>query len=251
MRLLEYVLMGLGILCFLYLGFIFLATRMAADAGYLWVILGGGCILLALALRRESAFPGTFPAIAKISAGLILAALLLLASVTVIPIFSHMGDTGEDDLDYVIVLGAQVRGDVPSLSLRRRLDCALLYASRSPDTRFILSGGQGSGEDISEAECMREYLVSHGLDEGRLILEDASTSTMENLAFSAGLSDAMEKRTGIITSNFHVCRAIRLAEKMGYRHVSGIAARSVAFMQPHYILREIVAMLKERLLGNI
>ena len=85
---------------------------------------------------------------------------------------------------YLIVLGAAVHGDRPSLSLYHRLSSALDYLNTYPDSKAVLSGGQGKGENISEALCMHDWLVSSGIEEERLIMEDRSTSTMENLMFS-------------------------------------------------------------------
>ena len=86
--------------------------------------------------------------------------------------------------EYAIILGAKVNGEVPSLSLRYRLDAALRYADEYPHVKFILSGGQGPGEHITEAEAMKRFLLDHGIKEERLLLEQQSTSTYENILFS-------------------------------------------------------------------
>ena len=88
------------------------------------------------------------------------------------------------DLDYIIVLGAHVAGTRLSKALLERTRRALRYLEENPETRAVLSGGQGQGEQISEAEAMYRYLTEHGIDGSRLILEDRSTNTKENLDFS-------------------------------------------------------------------
>lgn len=89
--------------------------------------------------------------------------------------------------DAVIVLGAGVNGTEPSLSLRTRLDKAVDYLERWPDIPAVLTGGTGYGEEISEAACMYDYLTAHGVEPGRLILEDQATNTAENFALSKPL----------------------------------------------------------------
>lgn len=153
------------------------------------------------------------------------------------------------NLEYVIVLGAQVRGTQPSRALRKRLDCALEYAQNNPGTVFILSGGQGSDEEISEAQCMYTYMIEHGIDAYRLLLEDRSTSTKENLRFSAELLDKEKNHIGILSNNFHIHRALLLAETEGYQHVYGIPAVSDTVMQLHYVVREICALLVIQIRG--
>jgi len=83
--------------------------------------------------------------------------------------------------DYAIILGAKVNGEIPSLSLRYRLDAALEYANQYSHVLLVLSGGQGVAEYISEGEAMKKYLMKNGIDEDRLLVESASTSTYENV----------------------------------------------------------------------
>ena len=89
--------------------------------------------------------------------------------------------------DAVIVLGAGVNGTEPSLSLRTRLDTALDYLEAHPDIPAVLTGGTGYGEEISEAQCMYDYLTERGVEPDRLILEDQAANTAENFALSKPL----------------------------------------------------------------
>lgn len=182
--------------------------------------------------------------------------ILLLAGAGVISVFGQkviagMAAQPESGLDYVIVLGAQVRGTRPSRALRKRLDRALVYAKENPDTCFILSGGQGADEEISEALCMYEYLKENGLEPERMILESKSTSTMENLTFSAAFLDRTNQKIGILSNDFHIYRAMCLARTLGYEQICALPAESDQFMQPHYVLREICAVLVLFLQGKI
>ena len=128
---------------------------------------------------------------------------------------------------YIVVLGAAVHGDGPSLSLTHRLQGTLDYLNRYPDSIAIVSGGQGEGENISEAECMRNWLIEKGIDAGRVIPEDQSTSTMENLSFSKKIilsrgGDLTD--TAVLSSCYHLYRAKAIARSLGYEP-AGVAGR--------------------------
>ena len=166
-------------------------------------------------------------------------------------ILSKFSAVPEPGADYIIVLGAQWKPEGPSDVLRRRLDKALEYLNANPDTCVIVSGGQGNNEPISEATGMRQYLVSAGISDERILMEDASTSTQENLTFSGRLLDKENDRVVIVTNNFHVFRALRLAEKQGYRHVEGLAASANTGLTPNNLLREFMGIVLQFLRGDI
>ena len=106
---------------------------------------------------------------------------------------------------------------------------ALDYLEENPSAKVVVSGGQGSGEDISEAAAMKGYLVEHGLEEERILLEDRSVNTAENIRFSMELIEAdwsgreAEPSLVIATNSFHVFRALRIAKKQGVTQVSGLS----------------------------
>lgn len=126
---------------------------------------------------------------------------------------------------YAIVLGAKVHASgLPSKSLKYRLDAAYDYAEKYPDVQLILSGGQGQDEPMTEAEAMRNYLVNKGFDENRLILENQSTSTYENIKFSMTKIPLTEKKITIISNDFHLARAKMIAENLGYENVDVVGA---------------------------
>ena len=166
-------------------------------------------------------------------------------------IFRKYDSTALNRADYIVILGAQWKSSGPSYILQLRLDKALEYLNDSPETKIIVSGGQGSNEPISEAEGMKEYLVNKGIDPERIILEDKSTSTVENLEFSSKYLDKKQDRVVLVTNNYHVFRAEKIAKKMGYEKVEGLAARSHLGMLPNNLLREFLAILKDFWVGNI
>lgn len=145
---------------------------------------------------------------------LIAALLLGLSLFTVLETMVVRGsfaDESDAPVSAVIVLGAGVNGETPSLTLRTRIDAAAAYLEEHPDVPVVLSGGQGPGEAITEAECMRRALVRRGVDESRLYPEERSTSTQENLRYSRAILEELgvdpAQRVAIVTSDFHLCRA--------------------------------------------
>lgn len=241
----------LGILCFIYYIIIIAFAGWRTSIAGIW-ILGGGCFLfMGWGLRYLQMHPQSKLRVALWGMGVLLAVGVLLLLVLGSRVVKGMKSKAPSGLEYAIVLGAQVKGTRPSRSLQRRLDAALAYAQQNPDTVFILSGGQGTDEEISEAECMYVYMLAQGMDADRLLLEDRSTSTKENLEFSDELYGLKDKQVGIISNSFHIYRALRLARQTGYQAVWGIPASSEPIMQPHNILREVVCILYAEVLGRV
>lgn len=156
--------------------------------------------------------------------------------------------TDSPEADYLIVLGCQVNGTVPSRMLRQRLDAAEDYLNTYPDAVAIVSGGKGSGEDITEAECMYNCLIAAGIDETRIIREDQSTSTMENLRFSQKFLNHCS--VAIVSNEFHLYRAGQMAQKLGLEPNLIPADTELPILQASYFLREIFAVWKFHLLGG-
>ena len=90
----------------------------------------------------------------------------------------------EKNADYIVVLGARVNGTRVTLNLKYRLDVAIDYLNENTRTKVVVSGGQGKGEDVSEAYAMAQYLREHGVKDEQIMLEDQSRTTRENLRFS-------------------------------------------------------------------
>lgn len=151
------------------------------------------------------------------------------------------------DTEYMIVLGAGVHGTRPSATLQDRLQAAYEYMKEHEDVIAIVSGGKGNGEDISEAEAMRIWLEEHGIEKERIIKEDKSTSTVENLEFSF---EIMKERgadpkdgVAIVSSEYHLLRAKNTAKDMGV-DAWGIAAKtSIPTVKVNYFIREALGVL--------
>jgi uncharacterized SAM-binding protein YcdF (DUF218 family) len=157
----------------------------------------------------------------------------------------------EKNLEYIIVLGAHVDGTRLSKALLERTRRALQYLRENPDTRAVLSGGKGEGESISEAEAMYRYLTEHGICKERLIREDRSTNTKENLDYSLALIGGCDHRIGIVTNQFHVFRGVAIGRKCGCRQIYPLPSRYRSWRLLIYIPREILAILKDKLVGNL
>ena len=150
---------------------------------------------------------------------------------------------------YAVVLGAKVKGNgEPSLSLQYRLETAIAYLEQYPHVTVIVSGGQGKEEPVSEAERMYTYLLEAGIAEERIIQEDASTSTFENLSLSKALLPEGETAVTIISSDFHLTRAQYLAEKLDLE-VDVVPAQTPKSVEEKLRLRERAALLKTYVMG--
>lgn len=153
------------------------------------------------------------------------------------------------DFDYVIIHGAGLLdGQRVSKLLRDRLDKAIeVYRKDPTPPKLIPSGGQGSDETISEAEAMKGYLMEQGIPESDIILEDDSKTTYENLLNSKKIVDIIEGRkyTALVTSNYHVYRALRYCRKIGLV-CTGIGSHVAFYYWPSALIREFIAIHAEK-----
>lgn len=176
---------------------------------------------------------------------------LVVFAVVECMILSGFVQKKQTEVDYLIVLGAQLRTNGPSRVLQYRLDKAIEYLNENPDTMVIVSGGQGSNEPDTEANGMKKYLMEKGIAEKRILKEDASTNTYENLKFSSRYVDLEKDSIGVVSNDFHVFRATRIAKKAGYKEVYGIPAKSYWPLQLNNMTREGLAVIKDWLVGNL
>ena len=243
----------LGILTILSLGYyVFAATYAGVGSTFLWFwLVLAVCLVLAIALiifNKKYNWISHIPRVLKIACIVIFMMCVVIFITIEGLIISKMDSKGKDNLSYVIVLGAQVRGERVTKSLAKRLDASYDYLIENPDTLVICSGGQGTGEDISEALAMKRYLIAKGISEDRIIMEDKSTNTYENLKFSLEIIGDKEASIAVVTNNFHVYRAMHLAGYVGFENVSGIAGGSDNRLLPNYMIREALALFKDLLL---
>lgn len=224
-----------GILSILYyLVLVFYSGRLRSTFAVFWLILGGAHLVIGCAPLPVYMYPVL---------GILCMAGWCIFIVIEARIIKAMLSRCGRPVDYIIIPGAQVRGKRITDSLKRRLDKGLEYLRRFPDTRVIVSGGQGPGEDIPEADAMAGYLTDCGISPDRIIRENRSTSTRENFAYSRKFLDPARQSIGIVTNGFHMYRAALIAGQEGYRHIHMIPASSNPVFQINYLVREFFAVL--------
>lgn len=237
-----------ALLCFLYC-FIVFSIRSGSRFYLIWGL--GGLLFLGLAWMIKIDLWSQLPQAVRRAAGVVLLIGILTFVVVESCIFTHYRDQGRPDLDYIIVLGAQMKPGGPSAVLKFRLDAAYDYLTANEDTLCVVSGGQGANEPCTEAEGMYLYLVDRGIAPERIIMEDKSTDTSENIAFSAALIGGTDKDVGIVTNNFHVFRGVMLARHAGFEDACGISARSNVYFQPNNLVREFFGVMKDLVCRNL
>lgn len=237
-----------AILCFAYC-FIVFRIRSGSRFYLIWGL--GGLALLGLALMIQFEVWGRLPLFFRHLICIVMAVAVLLFVITELCIFAHYRDQGRPDLDYIIVLGAQMKPAGPSAVLKFRLDAAYEYLIANEDTLCVVSGGQGANEPCTEAQGMYDYLVERGIAPERILMEDKSTDTSENIAYSAALIGGTDHEVGIVTNNFHVFRGVMLARHAGFQDACGIAARSNIYFQPNNLVREFFGIMKDLVCGNL
>ncbi len=160
----------------------------------------------------------------------------------------HSFNSSPENAKAVIVLGCKVNGETPSRMLARRLDSAYEFLCENDDVICIVSGGKGDDEKISEALAMKSYLTQKGISADRVIMEDKSTNTYENLKFSAEILKEYDIRdVAIVTDGFHQYRASYIAKAFNL-NTSAINAENDCITRPlipTYWVREWMAITKE------
>ena len=203
MKAMEWFFIVIGILCVIY-GI--MVARIGSGTGFFLVWICAGIMMVGACALIHTGICSRLPVFITISIKTIAIVLFILLITVECVILSGFTYKAEDGLDYIIVLGAQVRDDGPSVVLKYRLDQACKYLSDNKETVCVVSGGKGSNKPCTEAEAMEEYLVGKGIDPSRIIREDKSHNTLENMKFSKELIHDRSASAGIVTNNFHVFR---------------------------------------------
>lgn len=234
------------LLLLLYNGGVNLGTILPGVVGGLLIFSG----LVKAFFRKRMPLGKTRPWLLKVRQGVISLSLIGLISFLVVEgeIISNSQPDPVVEVDYLIILGAGLNGEQLSWTLWERMQKGLDYLEGHPKVKVVISGGQGLGEKISEAEGMRRFLVDHGITDERILKEDRSTSTMENFRFSKAIlvrqpGFQTSERVAVITNDFHLFRSKILARRNGLNPV-GIPSPTPWYLVPNVYLREYFAVVK-------
>lgn len=237
-----------AVFCLVYCAVVF---RIRSGSRFYLIWAFGGVCLLGIALVLHFGIWDRIPLLLRRIFGIAVLAGVVLFVIVEGCIISRFHDKGKAGLDYIIVLGAQMKPAGPSAVLQFRLDAAYDYLQENENTICVVSGGQGSNEPCSEAEGMYRYLTDKGIAPERIIREDRSTDTSENIAYSRELIGRTDVSVGIVTNNFHVFRGVHLAKAAGFKDVCGISARSNVYFQLNNMVREFFGIMKDLVCGNM
>lgn len=212
------------------------------------VLLGLGTVMMAVwCLRRKPTHrkEGLISVLAVVSAT---GVICLMTAMNLITTSGQPDWKRAEQADYAVVLGANVKTDgTASRIMRQRLQAAMEFMERNPDAMVILSGGKGGDEPISEAQCMYRTLVDMGAEPERLIIEENSLDTRDNLMFSWDIIESRggtEKAIAVVTSEFHQRRAGYIGDTLGIETCAVPAHTDQWFYRVNYTLREVFAFVK-------
>lgn len=260
------ILIGIGVLSIAY----FVGYIMIIDLNnvftYFWLLLGilciGGGFILRRLHQKENHAPGG-PVVFLLSA----AGIAGLAVAVVLGLLIHEAyEKPQPGAEYMVVLGARVKGTTITTNLRYRLEAALAYLEENPETIVVVSGGQGKGEDITEAEAMSSYFLENGISGNRIIKEETSVNTDQNIRNSmkliwedqasrqqnvSGQENTKSGTVVIVSNGFHLFRAKGIARKQGYDRIEGLGSKTKPYTLPNCYMREVFAVLKYKLSGQI
>lgn len=184
----------ISVVCLVYFGIISVYSGVKTSAAWIWLVLAIVFFLLFRGSHYYHRHKNKVPLWVPVSVVTLCTAGAVIFVILQILIFGGMIGTAPEHLDYLIVLGAKVREDDISASLKHRLDKAIRFAQEHPETKLILSGGQGKDEPTTEAQAMAEYLQYNGIAPEQILLEGQSTSTRENMAFSKVLIEEQRQK---------------------------------------------------------
>ena len=208
--------------------------------GYVLLLLGAGTMVCGL-LKEQ----GRKKLLWALASAMTLCTVILAAACGYIAWYGSYNAC--EPTDYAVILGAQIHEDVPSRTLKERLDAGLAYMEENPETVIIVTGGFGTEERLSEAQVMYNYLQSRSADMTRVYMEDKATDTRENLIYSSQIAESLgldKTQVTIITSEFHLCRAEYIAGTLGIS-AGGVGSKTqTKFLLGNYYIREAFSFVK-------
>lgn len=169
--------------------------------------------------------------------------LLFLMAMYCVSAILNLIHIGKDkNLNYIIVLGAGIKGKRVTPLLASRIDKGIELLKYNPNAKLILSGGMGPGEDIPEGVAMADYAKQNGVSEEKIIIEDKSKNTYENLLFSSNLMDKENPKIALVTTSYHVFRALVFAKKLNIPCI-GYGSKTKWYFTLNALIREYIGYL--------
>lgn len=199
---------------------------------------------------------GRAPSFGKVILCLLLVFLLIFSGCLGVVLYGSHSEM-EDDAEIMVILGCQVYSWGPSILLQDRLDTALLYLEEHPEMTVVVTGGKGDDEHASEAQVMFDYLVTHGIPEEQILLEDQSRNTVENMIFTnlllAEQGYDVTEEILVVSNGFHLARTRMLFERIWGtdENLNTLAAPSSHWpSRMKMYVREPLALIKSTLLDR-
>lgn len=264
-----------ALLCMAYYGIIVLHMGFGTSGAALWLILAVIFLLLSAGLDYYEKHKKTVALWIPVSVTTLMASGLVVFFIVEVMIFAGSVDTNTEGMDYLIVMGTQVKNGGVDVMLEKRLDRTLEYSRENPDTILVLSGGRRGKEGLSQAQAMASYLFERGVPREKMLLEMTSGSVVEGIISSKVIIDNDRKakklknthkirnypsvvvvedkpvQTGLLTSNYNVFRCREISRKWGLGEIYTISSKSDKVLIPHLYVRECAAILKDKLMGNM
>lgn len=234
-------------------------SGITTDFCAVWPVISAVFLLMGIFVRYEKKHKGKMPGRLPVFIYTTFAAGVVIASFIMLLILDKSDSAETPGCDYCIVLGSRVYDDGISTTLKKRLDRAAEYYGDNPETVLVLSGGMASSDPVPEALAMFNYLSMKGIPEDRMLIEANAETTAQNMELSLReIEKDLKKRMipppimiGVITSDYHIFRAVKTAGKVYSDRIYGISAGSDPVLFPHMCVRECVAVFSDFLLGNL
>lgn len=248
-KIINWIFFAAGAACILYYIVCGVGTRFGQSLLWIWLLAGGlllarfGLVQLSIKRGVPLPYPKGVLFVLKAVCGVALAVFLIVEGF----IFSGFRGDCPAGVDYVIILGAKTG----SVTIEARMDRACEYLNENPDAIAVVTGGQGGDEETSEGEYMRLGLMKRGIDASRIIVENNSTSTAENLEYARKLIGDASASVAVVSNNYHIFRATGIARNYFSGEVYGLPMNSNIISLPHYMVREFFAVLVDSISGNI
>ena len=249
----------LSFICLLYFGVIVFYSGITTDFCAVWVLVAVGFALMGFFIRYAKKNRTDMPNRVHIFVYTTVCLAVLLMGVILGSILIQGNKKSKEGCDYVIVAGSTVYADGISTILKNRLDTAVDYSRRNPETVFILSGGKEPEDSVAQALAMYSYMAERGVPEEKMLIETDSLTTAEKMHLSLELieEDVTHRMIpppivlGVLTSDYHSLRATAIAAKATDMDVFSIPAPSDLILLPHECIRECAAVFKDFMSGEM